>query len=85
LPWYKRLAHALVLQRVLAFDVGTRQFVAMLVHAEEDGAVLNAIDHLEIGAGCACGPESCRLGSSTKSTSPDMSAATRVASDLMGV
>ena len=44
-----RLAHALVLERVLALDVGIEQLVARLVHAEEDRAVLQALDDLEPG------------------------------------
>ena len=38
------LAHALVLERVLALDVRVQQLVALLVEAEEDRAVLVALD-----------------------------------------
>ncbi len=44
----QRLAHAHVLQRVLAFDVAADQFIAVLVHAKEDGAVLDTVHDLEV-------------------------------------
>ena len=42
----KRLAHADVLERVLALDAGMAELVAGLVHAEENGANLRACQHL---------------------------------------
>ena len=45
----ERLAHALVLERVLALDAGEKQLVALLVHAEEDGAQLGAGDGARAG------------------------------------
>ena len=45
------LADPDVLERVLALDVGIQQFVADLVHAEEDGAQFRALQHLGVRAG----------------------------------
>ena len=45
------LAHADVLERVLALDVGLQQLVAGLVEAEEHRAQLRRLQHLEVGAG----------------------------------
>jgi hypothetical protein len=42
----QRAAHPHVLERVLALDVAVEQLVARLVHADEDDAVLDAVDHL---------------------------------------
>ncbi len=42
----QRLAHALVLERVPALDAAVEQFVAALVHADEDDAVLGPVDDL---------------------------------------
>ena len=47
----QRHAHFLVFERVFAFDVGAWQLVAELVHAKKDGAVFNAIHHLQRGRG----------------------------------
>ena len=44
----KRLAHALIFQRVLALDAAARKLVAELVHAKENGAVLDPVHHLQI-------------------------------------
>ena len=45
----QRLAHAQVLQRVLALHVRAGQFFAELVQAQEDGAVLRPFQHLQVG------------------------------------
>ena len=79
------LAHAHVLERVLALDAGEQQFVALLVHAEEDGAQLRALQHLEVRIGLAARSTSCSGTGSITSISPDSSAATRVASLPIGV
>ena len=42
------LAHADVLEGVLALDVRIQQLVAHLVHAEEDGAQLRPGQHLRV-------------------------------------
>src|SRR5690606_28317867 len=43
------LADALVLERVLAFYIGKQQFVAVLVHADEDGAGFGFVQDLDVG------------------------------------
>ena len=44
----ERLAHAQVLQRVLPLHVRVLELVALLVHHQEDHAVLEALDHLHL-------------------------------------
>ena len=45
----QRLSHTHILERILAFDVRVEQFVAGLVHADEDDPVFGAFEHLDVG------------------------------------
>ena len=47
----QRLAHAQVLERVLALDVAAGQLVAELVQRQVHGAVFHHLHHLELGVG----------------------------------
>jgi hypothetical protein len=80
----QRPAHAQVLERVASLDAAVQQLVAVLVHADEDDAVLGAVDDLDAG-GVRRRAMSRGAGSSTKSISPETSAASRVASLAIGV
>ncbi|MNT83307.1 hypothetical protein D3C72_2231550 [compost metagenome] len=45
----ERLAHAHILERVLALDAGMLQLIAVLVHPQEHGAICRRFKHLQIG------------------------------------
>ena len=76
------LAHARILEGVLALDVGVEQLVAERIHVQEDGAQLRPGEHRVLGL-FLMRSMSCTGTGSIMSMSPESSAATRVASDLM--